>query len=259
MNSYQMQSLPENLESLSKQENKIRTQSILQINSEPNLKEHLDIVYSSLNIIFDVVTVYEKKDDDELTIQALGARLFNTIVSALNLLLTGYYQNSFILQRDILEIGFLLDFFTIDRAAISDWAKSSHSQRQKKYAPVVVRKTLDKRDGFTEKKREQIYKAMCEYAAHPTYKGMKLIAPKGLVNIGPFLEPKYLKNSLEELAMRVPFFTVVFLHHFEDLPPGFLKEKVSLLDKLKEWGEKFLNLDLSRIDMATLKKWTGML
>jgi len=105
--------LPENLESLNKQEEENRTQSILQINADPKLKDHLEIVYASLNMLYNITISYKNQTDDELTIQYIGIRLFNSIVSSFKLLLTGYYQSSVILQRDILEIGFLLDFFSI--------------------------------------------------------------------------------------------------------------------------------------------------
>ena len=111
--------LPEQFESLNKEEDRIRTRSILQINSEPDLKAHLEIIQASLNILFHLSIDYKNQTDDEQTIQFLGIRLFNTIIISLKLLLTGYYQGSAFIQRDILETGFLLDYFTIDPSKIS--------------------------------------------------------------------------------------------------------------------------------------------
>lgn len=251
--------LPENLESLNKQEEENRTNSILEINADSRLKDHLEIVYASLNMLYDLTISYENQTDDELTIQYLGIRLFNSIVSSLKLLLAGYYQSSVILQRDILETGFLLDFFSIDHSKISDWKKSSRKERYNKYRPSIIRKALDERDGFKKRKREQIYQIVCEYAVHPTYPGIKLVAPKGLGKIGPFFHSKYLKSLIGELAMRVPLFTLIYLSHFKRLPSSFLMVQADFLDKLKTWSQKYLKLNLNHIDTDRVKEWIKLL
>lgn len=104
--------LPQNLETLHKQEEQNRTSSILHVNSDPKLKDHLDIIYASLNMLFDLTISYKNHTENELTVQFLGIRLFNSSIVSLNLLLAGYYQGAVALQRDILETGFLLDYFT---------------------------------------------------------------------------------------------------------------------------------------------------
>lgn len=152
--------LPDNFESLYKQEEDNRVQSILHINANDHLKDHLDIVYRSLNMIFDLTVPYEPSADDELTIQFLGIRLFNSINSSLKLLLAGYYQNSVALQRDVLETGFLLDFFSSNPAKIAEWKACNNQERYRKFKPSVVRDALDKRDGFTDRKRAHIYQMM---------------------------------------------------------------------------------------------------
>lgn len=247
--------LPKNLENLHKHEEEYRTRSILEINADSKLKDHLEIVYSSLNILFDITISYKNQTDDELTIQYLGIRLFNSIVSSLKLLFAGYYQSSVIFLRDILEVGFLLDFFSIDQSKISDWKKSNKEQRLKKYGPSVIRKALDNRDGFKEKKRNQKYQMMCEHAAHATFPGFKLVAPNKLVKIGPFFDPNYLKFLIEEFAMDVPLFTFIYLGHFRKLPSSFLKIQADFLGKLNTWSQKYLKLDLSHIDTARIKEW----
>jgi len=246
--------LTENLESLHKQEEEIRTKSILEINGDLKLKDQLSMIQESLNLVFDLTKSYRNQTDDELTIQYIGIRFFNSIVSALKLLLSGYYQVSVIIQRDILETGFLLDYFLSDKSKIQDWKKSSNKNRLKKYGPAAIRKALDQRDGFKEKQREHIYKLLCEYAAHPTYTGFKLVAPKGLGEIGPFLDANYLKATIGELSLRIPLFSITYLSHFENLPPEFLKIRTEYLVKVKKWSQKYLKTDLCHIDAEGLKK-----
>ena len=241
--------LPENLESLYKHEEELRTKSILGINADHNLKDQLDIIQESLNMIFDLTKSYKTKNNQELTIQYLGARLFNSIVTAIKLMLSGYYQSSVMLQRDIVEIGFLLDYFLSDNSKIEEWKNSSTKERTKNFSPLAIRKALDERDGFQGKKRQQIYKLMSEVALHPTYGGFKLLASAGKVHLGPFFDAKYLKHLVQELALRVPNFAVIYISHFKNLPPTFLKVRVEYIAKIKTWAEKYLRSDLSHIDI----------
>jgi hypothetical protein len=246
--------LPENLESLHKHEEDLKTKSILEINADKNLKDQLVIIQESLNMIFDVTKSYKTEDDEELTIQYLGARLFNSIVTAIKLMLSGYYQSSVMLQRDIVEIGFLLDYFLSDKSKIIEWKNSSTKERIENFSPATVRKALDDRDAFQGKKRQQIYKLMSEVATHPTYGGFKLLAPSGKVHLGPFFDVKYLKYLVQELALRVPNFTVVYMSHFENLPTNFLKVRVEYIAKVKDWAKKYLKSDLKHIDIQGLQE-----
>lgn len=246
--------LPDNLESLNKMEDEIRTDSILFINSEADLKNYLDLIYISLNIIFDVSTVYKSKNDDELIIQYLGVRLFNTGVTSIRLLLTGYYQNSYALQRDLLETGYLLDYFSIDTTKISEWKYCSKKDRLNNFKQDTIRKALDKRDGLVSGKRTKLYQTMCEYATHPTFLGFKLLAPNGFVKIGPFYNKKYLKSILQEFTLLFSYITSVFLVHFKNLPNCFLKVRINFYDTLKMWAKKYLNTNISDIDTERLKQ-----
>ena len=246
--------LPENLQSLHMQEEELRTKSILEINADQNLRDQLIIIQESLNMIFDVTQSYKTKDKIELTIQYIGARLFNSIVTAIKLIISGYYQSSVMLQRDIVEIGFLLDYFLLDNSKIEEWINSSGKDRNNRFSPAAIRKVLDKRDGFQEKKREEIFHLMSEAGTHITYAGFKLLAPDGKVHLGPFFDAKYLEHLVHELALRVPNFTIIYISHFEKLPPKFLKVRVEYIAKIKEWAQKYLKSDLSHLDIDELQK-----
>ena len=247
--------LPENLDNLHKHEEEIRTNSILQINAKPSLKEHIEIIYDSLNLIYDFTISYKNQNDDELIIQYLGTRLFNSIISSIKLLLAGYYQGSVVFQRDILEVGYLLDFLSIEQSKISDWKQSDKQQRFNKYRPKIIRERLDNRDGLAEKNRRKKYQIMCEYAAHATYPGFKLVAPKKLVKIGPFFDLNYLTFIIQELAMNVPLFALIYARHFKNIPLNFQTMKSDYLDKLKIWAKKYFKLDLKEIDNEMIKEW----
>jgi hypothetical protein len=60
--------LTENLESLHKHEEEIRTKSILEINADLKLKDQLSMIQESLNLVFNLTKSYRNQTDDELTI-----------------------------------------------------------------------------------------------------------------------------------------------------------------------------------------------
>lgn len=246
--------LPNNLESLHKHEEELRTKSILHINGDGSLKEHMQLVQEALDMLHDIVKVYKQQTDDELTVQYLGIRLFNTIVSSNKLMLSGYYQNALALQRDIIESGFLLEYLGAFPEQIAVWKSSDDEQRHTIFKPSAIRKALDNRKQVKGGKRGQIYKRLCEYASHPTYKGFKLVAPKGLGEIGPFYDEKYLAAVLGELVLRVPYFTLVFTGHFKHLPVGFLKTRTNYMLGVKRWSEKYLKLDFKNVDVDNLEQ-----
>jgi hypothetical protein len=238
--------LPENLESLHKEEERIRIASLVAINADAALKEHLRMIEVSLDTLHAFTILHENRTEDELTIQQLGIRLFNAGTSALSLLLAGYYQNSVTLQRDLLETGFLIDYLAIDRAKIQEWRESNDKELQKKFAPVKIREALDAYDEATGKKRAEIYKQMSIYAAHPTPKGLLLLCPKGPAEIGPFFHEKFLRNLLGELVKNLVFFALAYTGHFSGVSIVLLGGKAAFLDDLDAWGKKYLGLDPSK-------------
>jgi hypothetical protein len=84
--------LPDNLENLHKEEERIRTNALLAINADTALKDHMNMIHASMDVIWIFTREHKNRTDDELTIQLLGIRLFNASASALALMLDGYYQ-----------------------------------------------------------------------------------------------------------------------------------------------------------------------
>jgi len=201
------------------------------------------------------MSIFSRHFGTNSTIQFLGIRLFNSVISSIKLLLSGYYQGSVIFQRDMLEVGFLLDYFLVYPENIFDWKNSDKRNRFKKYRPFIIRDALDKRDGFQGKNRTKKYQIMCEYAAHATFPGFKLVAPKELVKIGPFFDFNYLKFLIQELSMNVPIFSIIYARHFNNLPSAFLDKKKDYLDKISVWAQKYLKLEIQNEDIDIIKEW----
>jgi len=182
--------LPANLLSLHSGEESLRTKSIEAIQACDDLSRHAAFIERCMDIIDILCRAYDTKDATELIVQHLGARMFNTTASALKLLLSGYYQASALLQRDMLETIFLLDYFTTDAALIQRWHALPPRERWKEFKPAVVRTALDDRDGFTKRRRQEAYDLLTELAGHPAPQGFVMLHPKGMeAHLGPFVDP----------------------------------------------------------------------
>jgi hypothetical protein len=135
------------------------------------------VVEASMTLLRHFSRDYPYNGEDELTVHLLGIRLFNSAAGAVQSLTSGYYQNSVMLQRDILEGAFLLDYFRSNEASIAEWRGCTEKERSQKFSAFKVRTELDNRDGFSEKKRMQAYSTLCTLGAHASYQGFRLFAP----------------------------------------------------------------------------------
>jgi hypothetical protein len=251
----------ENLSRLHNREKEIRDQSLGAAAQNAELMDHLAIIEHWMDKIFYFAVEVPTTDEDGLTVQRLGIRLFNTSACALNLLLAGYYQNAAGQMRDLLETGFLIDDFSIDRTRIKLWREGSEKERRQVFQPIEVRKRLDKRDGFTANGRAAAYSFLSEYGAHPTHKGVFLIYPDGLAGLGkcgPFFELKFLKAAIEELAKGLLDATIKFADHFSGIGTTGQSHK-ELLAKTNVWAQKYLKLQTPDLPIHKAKHWPGSL
>ena len=220
------------LQSLDEEGSQTQTQSLLHINGDKRIQDIFELIDSSLKSIAGINFQNETTCENERTIQYLGCRIFNSSVSAVKLAVCGFYQSGFSQIRDLVETGFLLDYFSHEPSKVEIWRNSTHEVRRKQFAPKKVREDLDKRDGFKERKRDRIYQALCEFATHPTYSGFSLIAQNGFVKIGPFFDPRLLERFSEEMVLRLPVAVLYFLESQKQLPESTLELRHEFLCKL---------------------------
>jgi hypothetical protein len=154
----------------------------------------------------------------ESTAQLLGIRLFNAAASGVKLALSGYYQTAFQQARDIMETGFLLDFFRTWPDKIEVWRTSDRPTRRRLFDPVKIRLALDERDGETEMKRKKQYDALSELASHATFRGFRMTARGGVGELGPFVEAINLKAWLHEMVLRLGPSAVMYAQQFPKTP-----------------------------------------
>jgi hypothetical protein len=190
--------LPQNITRLHHGEEFLRSKSVEAIEASTDLLAHARLVESSMDLIDYFVRQYLHADEDQLAIQCLGIRLFNGTASALRLLLSGFYQASAFQQRDLLETIFLLDYFRSNRSEIAVWRSDDAKTHRDRFRPARIRKALDDRDGFTERKRSKAYQFLCELASHPTPTGFRMLTPVagGNAHCGPFFEHTAMTRAL---------------------------------------------------------------
>ena len=68
-------------------------------------------------------------------------------------------------MRDLVEIGTLLDYFTVQPEKVARWREVSNDERLCEFRPADLRRALDERDGFTGGKRKADCQAFSEHAA----------------------------------------------------------------------------------------------
>lgn len=232
--------LPENLSSLHKHEEEIRADSLALVEKNLDLREHLSMIHGAMAVIYALAHDHANASDDELTVQYLGLRLFNTSASSLKLSLSGYYQSAFAIVRDVFETVALLDYMQSHPEQIAVWKASDKKQRITKFGPGAIRNALNERDQFPGNKRKEIYERLSEYAAHATAPGFQLLAPEGLGKIGPFLSEKYLKAWIEEAVKLLVLGATIFMAHFGNVERPLLLEKAAFIDQATRWRKQYM-------------------
>lgn len=236
-----MQTIPENLQSLRCREEELRREATMIVANDERLQLHLSVTERAMNMA-ELFRKLPMEDEDMRVVQVLGMRAFNGFAASLNLAFSGYGQNSFLVMRDILETAFLLDLFNSDRSAIRDWRFADKKTRMKEFSPVQVRKNLDARDGFEDKRRGEHYVAYCEFAAHPTMQSDVLMRPQpdGDAVIGPFLAEDFLKVVLTEMATNAIQIGEALNSFLPETDPKDLMVRETFLVARQKWLEEFM-------------------
>lgn len=193
--------IPGNLVGLHLQEEELRAQAVALIEGDGRASLHVIVIECAMDLA-DVLRQFHTTDEDQKVLQLLGMRTFNAFGASLKLVLSGYFQNGALLMRDTIETAFLLDLFKSDRSLIEKWRLADERERTKQFGPVKVRMALDERDGFTSRKRAELYKLFSELAGHPTMKSSLMMRPQKGADavIGPFMEKGTLEATLSEMG-----------------------------------------------------------
>ena len=233
---------PKNFDLLHQHEEDLRGQTKGAIAASDTLRRHFAAIEASMTLVRHFACDYPYNGEDELTIHLLGIRLFNCAAGAVQSLMAGYYQNSVMLQRDLLEVSFLLDYFRSNKANIAEWRGCTESERNKKFSAYKVRTALDDRDGFTERKREDHYTLLCTLGAHASYQGFQLLTPTagGDARCGPYFANRALEATVAELAQLCGSAAATFTRFFKVRSLLDDETNLSFMEAQVAWFEHFI-------------------
>jgi hypothetical protein len=163
----------DNLISLHRHEEDLRSRSLAVIEADPVLSEHWNLLAEAMNEIYAFTHDHVHESENELTLQYLGIRLFNAGGASIKLALSGYYQKAFHQVRDLIETSFPVDYLSTYPDKIDKWKSADKKQRTRQFGPGFIRNALDQRDGYTSGERKRIYDLISELASHPSYQAYR--------------------------------------------------------------------------------------
>ncbi|WP_398482514.1 hypothetical protein [Tardiphaga sp.] len=236
-----MSTLPENFDLLAAGEDQIRALSKAAIEASPDLLLHARMIEASMSTLDKEAKQHEHKDEDDLVMKMLAARMFNSAASTMRLLMTGYYQSAIMILRDILETAFLLDYFRSFPDRIPAWRQCTEEERRKKFSAVKIRTALDERDGAQGLRRAKDYNQLCELGTHPTYRGFGILTRQNsdLVNVGPFFNLPALNATLAETAKSIMQAAVHARVERENRTLDDFAFSIAFMRIQKAWGDRF--------------------
>lgn len=256
-----MSTIPENLKLLHSSEEALRQKSIETIEGNDDLSRYIAMVETCMDMLQYTRENTPEISEDQLIIALLGASVFNSIGSALKLMLSGYYQASGLQIRYVLETGWLIDYLKTDPALVQTWKVTPENERQTKFGPGLIRDKLDKRDGFTERKRAAHYKRLCVLCGHPTFASFNMLRPElgADAHMGPFFVQSLLEGCVQELVQCTIVAWMAVMRFF---PPKTLldyKARLHYLETQGDWMEKVFDKKPDPTPLNELKKLIAQL
>ncbi|MCZ8543244.1 hypothetical protein OOJ09_03565 [Mesorhizobium qingshengii] len=152
------------------------------------------------------------KSDDHVTVLRLAIRLINTAGAAGDALMSGYYQPTAALIRDLIEVGFLIDLFRREPKKVAEWRLGDRSLRKKGFSAFELRKALNRLDGSTENKRDEAYQYFTSHGTHVDPDAIALTSPNRMTFVGPFPDRDRLVGLSFDLARYLAAATEYFIH-----------------------------------------------
>jgi len=192
--------IPSNLSSLWAEEDVMMEWAASIVASEKYLQDHLNLIETYMDCV-EMVRKSLPPGDRHIALVGLFLRTFDAASYCVRSAMSGNYTGSAMYARDILETQFLLSYLLDKPGRPEAWIQSNPQSTPEEYKPVVIRKYLDKRDGFVERKRERSYKALSTLGAHPSPGGLELKRDAGrAIHNGPFKQRNSLEQCIQEAA-----------------------------------------------------------
>jgi hypothetical protein len=192
--------MPPHLTSLWVAEDEMMAWATSVVASENYLQDHLGMIEAYMDCI-QMVRMSGVSGDRHIALVGLFLRTFDASSYCLRSAMSGNYTGSAMYARDILETQFLLSYLLDKVGRPEKWLSTDPKTSPEEFKPVVIRKYLDKRDGFLEQKRMQSYKVLSTLGTHPSPGGLELKRDGGkAIRTGPFRQRDTLEQCIQEAA-----------------------------------------------------------
>lgn len=205
--------VPQNLSRLWAAEDEMMAWAATVVASEEYLQDHLELIEAYMDCV-EMVRRSAPCGNRSVALVGLFLRTFDASSYCLRSAMSGNYTGCAMYARDLLETQFLLSYLLDEHGRPEAWLSSDPNSSPEEYKPVVIRKYLDNRDGFVERKRGESYKALSILGAHPSPGGLELKRDGGkAVHSGPFKQRETLEQCIQEAA-RVVLPLCELLQHY---------------------------------------------
>jgi hypothetical protein len=140
-------------------------------------------------------------------------------------------------QRDLVEVTFLPGYFRSNEDHISERRRSPE-----KFTADVVRKALDRRDGFNGLKRRDHYRLLSGIGTHASYRGFQLLTATagGDAHCGPYFANRVLEATVAELAQLCRSAAATFTRFFKVRSLLDDETNLSFMQATVAWSEHFI-------------------
>lgn len=194
------QPIPENLRHLWAEEDRLLGWAAEIISDIPHLSDQIEHVVCYMDCV-ESLRKTRGRGDRFYGFVSLFIRNFDNFGGALRSCMSGRYRASAMYLRDALETDFLLDDLITDADRFAEWFNATPQTIRKKFAADAVRRRLDERDGFSERKRLKRYELLSALGAHPSPQGIQLYKDgMNVVHSGPFKNRNSVQQCVEEAA-----------------------------------------------------------
>jgi len=180
---------------------------------------------------------YQISQDEMRTVQFFSIRLTNSILSGLDELFVGMYQQALMFLRDIYEIQILLNYYLIDKTILNKFINNEKINFSK-----LIEKLNKHNDEEAKLKgvqaeisnsniRGKNYKNYSSYGTHFKYESIKLYQYQGQTYPRNFFEESFFVGTLEEMIKTIPYTTLLYLSTMTSQNPIEIYELGKLLNK----------------------------
>lgn len=251
-----MSGMPQNLLYLHEGEEELRRKAIELVQENTDFQDHLAVTERAMNLLDVFVRLQVEATDDGRTIQHLAIRVFNGFASAWKLMASGYFQKAGLVQRDLVETIYLVNFFHAYPDKIAAWRMADRRQLINEFGPSAIRKALDALVDKGKSRREEIYQKFSMIAGHPSKIGFDMLRPKGSDGavLGPFMEASALQALLEEQGMLGPQAGLAFLLFLDDETSGAREAMHSFLVPMMRYAATHLGMSYTEDDIAEVNR-----